>query len=68
MNTELQQDTTVHDVEIPETCAGCGGTVAARFTPGTARGVCLACHLLTGMQLVRAGQGVRLVQSPVGLA
>jgi hypothetical protein len=68
MNTELQQETTIHDVELRDTCACCGGLVAARFTPGSARGVCLACHLVTGMTLVRAGEGVRIVQAPGGVA
>ncbi len=68
MNTELQQETTVHEIEVSDACAGCGGAVLARFTPGSARGVCLACHLVTGLTLVRAGEGVRIVQAPAGQA
>jgi hypothetical protein len=68
MNTQLQGEVTLHDVELAGACAGCGGPLAARLAPGSARGVCVACHAITALLLVRAGEGVRVVQAPVGLA
>ena len=64
MSMELQQEATVHELELKDTCVGCGGVVFARFRPGSARGVCLGCHLVTAMTMVRAGEGVRVVQWP----
>jgi hypothetical protein len=68
MNPQLQQEAIPHDVQLTGACAGCGGAITARFSPGTARGVCLACRAMTGLLLVSAGEGVRVVQAPVGLA
>ena len=68
MNTEQQQEVAVHEVELNDACVCCGGPVTARFTPGTARGVCLVCHLVTPMMLVKGGEGVRVVQGPFALA
>jgi len=68
MNTELQQETMVHDVELPNACVACGGPLAARFTPGSARGVCLACHVISAMTVSRAGDGLQIVQEPGGEA
>ncbi len=68
MDTELKQESTTHDVELAEACAGCGGNLAVRLTPGSARGVCLQCHLLTGMALLKARHGVTMVQAPAALA
>ena len=68
MNTQLQQEPTIHEVELNDACAGCGGPITARFTPGSSRGVCLACHLVTPMMLVRSGENVRIVQAPAALA
>ncbi len=65
---ELERETGTSDVELPEGCAGCGGRVLIRFSPGVSRGVCLNCHLVTAMSLVRAGNGVKLVQAPAGTA
>jgi hypothetical protein len=68
MNTELHRETAVHDLELPSACVCCGGSVDARFTPGSGRGVCLACHLVTPMMLVRSPEGIRIVQAPAGVA
>ncbi len=68
MNTQRQEEVTIHEVEVQGACAACGGPVSARFAPGSAQGVCLACHLLTGMLVVRAGEGLRIVQAPAGEA
>ncbi len=64
METDLKRETPVRDVELEGTCIACGGAVSARFRPGSAVGVCLACHLVTPMAMVRAGQGVRVFQWP----
>src|SRR5512146_699110 len=68
MNTELQQEATVHDLELSDACACCGGPVHARFTPGSARGVCVSCRLVTSMALVKSDEGIRIVQAPAGSA
>lgn len=68
METHLDREAPVRDVELEATCIGCGGAVSARLAPGTARGVCLVCHLVTPMAMVRVPDGVRVVQWPVGMA
>ncbi len=69
METETElQETTTHDVELAESCAGCGGALSVRLSPGAVRGVCLRCHLVTGMALVKARQGVAMVQVPLASA
>ncbi len=68
MDTELQEEMTIRDVELPGACAGCGGAVAARLTPGRAHGVCFTCHLVTELGLTRSAEGVQLVQVPRALA
>ncbi len=68
MNTELHTEETIHEFELPHACIGCGGPVDARFTPGGGRGVCLACHILTPMAVIRTAEGVKIVQAPVGAA
>ena len=64
MNTELQEEMTTRDMELPGVCAGCGGPVAARFSPGRAHGVCFTCHLVTELGLTRSQDGIQLVQVP----
>ena len=68
METNLKQEMPVRDVELAGTCIACGGVVGARFTPASALGVCIACHLVTQMAMVREGAGVRVFQWPVGSA
>ncbi len=68
MNTELQRETSFHDVELPSACLSCGGPISARFTPGSARGVCLVCHALVAMAVARAEDGVRVVSLPAASA
>jgi hypothetical protein len=68
MNAEFQQETTIRDMELPGACVGCGGPIAARFSPGGAHGVCLACHLVTELGLARSADGVQIIQVPGGVA
>jgi hypothetical protein len=68
MNLEPQQETPMHEIELPDACAACGGPIAARFTASSARGVCLACHLITVLTVARAGDGVSVGHVPAGLA
>jgi hypothetical protein len=68
MNTELQKETMSHEVELPDACAVCDGPITVRFTPTSARGVCLACHLVTALTMARAGEGVRISHLPGGNA
>ena len=68
MNPELQRETTFHDIELPAACLTCGGPISARFTPGSARGVCLACHALVAMAVARDGDGLRVVSLPAAAA
>jgi hypothetical protein len=68
METDMKRETPVRDVELEGNCIACGGSVSARFTPGSALGVCVACHLVTPMAMVREGEGVRVFQWPVGAA
>jgi hypothetical protein len=62
MQSELQREAPVRDIALQSTCFGCGGVVNARITPGSVRGVCLACHLVTPMTMVQTPEGVRVVQ------
>ncbi len=69
MNTQRHQETTPHhDLELKDACAGCGGVLAVRIAPGSGRGVCLACHLLTPMTVVRSGDGLMIAQAPLAVA
>ncbi len=68
MNTELQKETMSHEVELPGACAVCDGPIAARITPYGARGVCLACHLVSTLALSPAVDGVRVMHLPGGMA
>ncbi len=67
METELRRET-VHDLELPGACIGCGGAIVVRVTPGTARGVCATCHAITSMLLVRVEGGLQVTQAPRGQA
>ncbi|GEJ57214.1 hypothetical protein [Anaeromyxobacter diazotrophicus] len=64
MNTELQEETTTRDLDLPGACVGCGGPLAARFSPGRAHGVCFTCHLVSELGLARSAEGVQLIQLP----
>ena len=68
MNQEIQPETMLREIQLPEACLGCGGPVAARFTPGSARGVCLRCRAFTAMAVERHAGGFHLVQMPGGYA
>jgi hypothetical protein len=68
MNAEPQKERMSHEVELPDACVVCDGPIAARFTPTSARGVCLACRLVTALELSRAGDGVQVSHLPGGLA
>jgi hypothetical protein len=68
MNQEPQQESMVREIELPGACLGCGGPVAARLTPGSARGVCRPCRAILSMTVERRGQGLQLVQEPAGEA
>jgi hypothetical protein len=68
MNTELQKERMSRDVELPDACAVCDGPIVARLTPTSARGVCLACRLITTLELSRAGDGLRVAHKLGGVA
>ncbi|OFX24036.1 MAG: hypothetical protein A2V77_08700 [Anaeromyxobacter sp. RBG_16_69_14] len=69
MNTELQQETPHEiEVELPDACVACGGSIAARFMTGSARGVCLRCHLITALRVARTDEGMQVGHAPVALA
>jgi hypothetical protein len=68
MNQERQHETMIREIELPDACLGCGGPVAARLTPGSARGVCLGCRTFSSMTVERRGDGLQLVQLPGGIA
>ncbi len=68
MNIEPQKETMSHEVELPGACAVCDGPIVARFTPSSARGVCLACRLVTVLELSRTGDGVQVGHLPGGSA
>jgi len=68
MNTEQQREGTSHEIELPDACAVCDGTIAARITPHGARGVCLACHLVSTLAISPTGDGVRVLHLPGGIA
>jgi len=69
MNTELQQKETMsHEVELPGGCAVCDGPIVAKFTPLSARGVCLACKLVSTLALARSGDGVQVTHLPGAVA
>ena len=63
MTSEHQEETT-RDVTLPAACAACHGEVLVRLTPGRARGVCLACHLVSDLGLARGPDGVHIIQLP----
>jgi hypothetical protein len=67
MNRELQQhEPKFHDLDLPGACLGCGGPIAARFTPGNAVGVCRACFRISAMNVTRTDDGVSVAQSAGG--
>ncbi len=68
MNTELQRETMAHEVELPGACAVCDGPIVARITPHGARGVCLACPLVSTLALAPAGDGLHVMHVPGGKA
>ncbi|HET9595711.1 MAG TPA: hypothetical protein VFP65_09025 [Anaeromyxobacteraceae bacterium] len=68
MNQELQHDTALRDVELPDACLGCGGPVTARFAAGSARGVCFHCRVFSTMAVERRASGMQLFQLPAGHA
>jgi hypothetical protein len=68
MNPEQQKGMMSHEIELPAACAACGGPIVAKFTPTSARGVCLACRLITTLELTPAGGGVQVSQRPGGTA
>jgi len=69
MTGERRQETArIVDAELQDACAACGGPIAARFSPGAIRGVCLSCHLVTTIKVARGKGGVQLGHLPGGLA
>jgi hypothetical protein len=68
MNTELQNEKLVHDIELPAACVACGGPINARFTASGARGVCLACHMFATLGIARVDNGVQVAHVPHGVA
>jgi hypothetical protein len=68
MNQELHREVLFHDIDLPDACPSCGGRLAARFAPGTARGICLACHVICSMAVERKGDSVVVVPLPAGEA
>ncbi len=70
MNTEPRQEEKPHEIEVelPDACVACGGSIAARFTSGSARGVCLACHLITALRVARSGEGLQVGHAPAAQA
>ena len=68
MSQELHQETRFHDIELPAACLGCGGPIAARFTLGSAHGVCLACRRISTMGVERSEEGLRVLQTAGGEA
>jgi hypothetical protein len=68
MNQELQQDAPIRDIELPDACLGCGGPITARFTAGSARGVCFQCRIFSAMAVQWRAGGMQLLQLPAGHA
>ena len=68
MNQHPAQETSYHDLEIPEACMACGGALATRFTAGAAHAVCRACRRISTMSLSKTEDGLQLTQSAAGLA
>ncbi len=68
MNTEPLKEKMSHEVELPGACVVCDGPIVARFTPSSARGVCLACRLVTVLELSRSGDDVQVGHLPRGMA
>ncbi len=68
MNAQRHPEATTRDLTLGEACACCGGPIEARFAPGSARGVCLTCHLVSPMVLLRSEAGVAVVQAPGAIA
>jgi hypothetical protein len=70
MNIELQQEAVPHEIEIelPDACVACGGSIAARFMSGSARGVCLRCHLITALRVARTEEGMQVGHAPAARA
>ncbi len=53
---------------LPGACLACGGSLAARLAPATARGVCMACRAITALALAVLPDGVQVGQLPAGSA
>jgi hypothetical protein len=68
LNHDREQQPRFQDVVFPEACLACGGPLAARLSPATARGVCLACHVVTTLALARVADGFQVGQVPSGVA
>jgi hypothetical protein len=68
MNQHPAQETSYHDLEIPEACMACGGALATRFTAGAAHAVCRACRRISAMSLSKTEDGLQIVQTAAGLA
>ena len=62
------EEANVHDILLKKACGSCGGTLAVRIAPGSGRGVCLGCHLVTTVTVARSGEGVVIAQAPVAEA
>ena len=65
---ELHPEARFHEIVLPHACTTCGGPIAARFTPESAVGVCLACIRIVEMEVDRTADGVRVAEVPGGLA
>ncbi len=55
------------EFQLPGACIVCGGDLAVRIGPGTARSLCLSCHWMSRPQLRRDDDGVEVVH-PAALA
>ncbi len=64
MNTEPQKERTSQELELPGACVVCDGPIVARFTPTSARGVCLSCRLVTTLELARVEDGMQVGHRP----
>ena len=56
------------EAELSGACVVCGGDLTARFTSSGVRGVCLTCHLLTTLAVMRTPQGMRVTCLSAGAA
>ncbi len=60
IDTDTTHESQARDLELPEACVGCGGPVQARFTAHGALGVCLACHMIATLGVIRERDGVHV--------